>query len=162
MFIPNSIGWNYNPDLITFPLEKYEKGRPNRRSMREMALPRKVREEILKKEWGIPQTELAAAVRSTIKVKNQRRATVNNLGKADKAEEMMESAGRKMKLFAKNTDKKTEQLMAAAKNANANAAVRKSLGETDSEETPEETPEPVVSKMSKITISEDDGEVCAA
>lgn len=48
-------------------------------------------------EWKVSQGQIAAAIRINIKAKNQRRRTVNNLGKMTKIEEIMESAQRKMK-----------------------------------------------------------------
>lgn len=62
-----------------------------------MVLPRKIRQDMLRREWDVPQNRIAEAVRRNVKVKNQRKATVNNLNKATKAEELMESAGRKFK-----------------------------------------------------------------
>jgi hypothetical protein len=52
---------------------------------------------MLKREWEVSQREIADSVRRNVKTKNQRKATVNNLGKATKMEEFMESAGRKVK-----------------------------------------------------------------
>jgi hypothetical protein len=63
----------------------------------DLLLSREEREYLLLDEWEVPRTEVTAAVRSTIKVKNQRRTTVTNLSKATKLEEVMESAGRKWK-----------------------------------------------------------------
>ena len=80
-------------------LEDYETTRPPRRSHFEMVLPRKVRQDMLKREWDVTQREIAESVRRNIKVKNQRKSTVNNLGKATKMEEFMESAGRKVRRF---------------------------------------------------------------
>jgi predicted ribosome quality control (RQC) complex YloA/Tae2 family protein len=68
---------------------------------------------MLKKEWDVSQGQIAAAVRSNIKIKNQRRSTVNNLGKASKMEEMMENAGKKVLrglMFKKGTSKELEDL----------------------------------------------------
>jgi len=62
-----------------------------------MVLPKKVRQDMLRKEWGVPQTKIAESVRRNVQCKNQRKATVNNLGKATKIEEMLESASRKVK-----------------------------------------------------------------
>ena len=61
-----------------------------------MVLPRTVRFKMLRQEWGISQSQIAAAVRANVKIKNQRRATFNNLDKATKMEEMMENAGKKV------------------------------------------------------------------
>jgi hypothetical protein len=54
---------------------------------------------MLKREWGVSQKQIADLVRPNVKIKNQRKATVNDLGKATKMEEFMESAGRKVKRF---------------------------------------------------------------
>lgn len=54
---------------------------------------------MLKKEWGCSQRQIADSVRNNVKTKNQRIATVNNLGKATKIEEAMESASRKLRRF---------------------------------------------------------------
>ena len=54
---------------------------------------------MLKRDWDVRQKDIADAVRRNVKTKNQRKATVNNLNKASKMEEAMESAGRKLKRF---------------------------------------------------------------
>jgi hypothetical protein len=64
-----------------------------------MVLPRKVRQEMLKRDWDVSQRQIAESVRNNIKTKNQRKSTVNNLGKATKMEEFMESVARKVRRF---------------------------------------------------------------
>ena len=81
-------------------MEDYEENRPPRRSHFEMVLPRKVRHDMLRKEWDVRQKDIADAVRTNVRVKNQRKATVNNLGKAPKMEQAMESLSRKLKRLA--------------------------------------------------------------
>ena len=79
----------------------------------EMVLPRKLRSEMLKKDWAITQRQIAEAVRRNVKIKNQRRTTVNNLGKASKMEQVMESLNRKVKrtlLFQKSVSKQVKEL----------------------------------------------------
>lgn len=78
-------------------IEEYEETRPARRCQMEMALPRRVRHDMLRMEWDVTQREIAGAVRRNVKVKTQRRTTVNNLGKATQVEEVLESLGRKVK-----------------------------------------------------------------
>jgi hypothetical protein len=78
-------------------VDKYEEIRPVRRKQLEMVLPRDLRDEMLRKEWDVTQREIVEAIRENVKVKSQRRTTVNNLGKAAKVEEIMESLGRKVK-----------------------------------------------------------------
>ena len=78
-----------------------------------MVLPRTVRFKMLRQEWGVSQSQIAAAVRNNVRIKNQRRATFNNLDRATKMEEMMESAGRKMLRglgLKKSTSKQVEEL----------------------------------------------------
>ena len=94
-----SISWEYNL-AGEFGLEEYENSRPPRRSHFEMVLPRKVRFDMLRKEWEVRQKDIAEAVRTNVRVKNQRKATVNNLNKAPKMEEALESLSRKLKRLA--------------------------------------------------------------
>lgn len=84
-----------------------------------MILPRDVRQGMLRKEWGVSQSQIASAVRNNIKVKNQRRTTVNNLSKSSRMEEAFENATRKvMKGFLmKNTSKELDKLQKDAKMA---------------------------------------------
>jgi hypothetical protein len=91
-----SISWEYNV-VGEIGLEDYENSRPARRSHFEMVLPRKVRQDMLRREWDVQQRDIAESVRRNVKIKNQRKATVNNLNKATKMEEAMESASRKLK-----------------------------------------------------------------
>lgn len=108
---PCRIAWEYNPDTKVISLDQYEETRPERRTHFEMVLPRDVRQQMLKKEWDVSQSQIAAAVRNNIRVKGQRRATVNNLGKATKMEERLEKTGKFVKgLFGKNDKKELEKL----------------------------------------------------
>lgn len=108
-------------------LEDYEKSRPPRRSHFEMVLPRKVRHDMLRREWDVQQREIAEAVRRNVKTKNQRKSTVNNLDKATKMEETLESASRKFKrilTFQKPVSSQVKELEAKADHA---LRVRRSL-----------------------------------
>lgn len=108
-----SISWEYNPDTQIISVDQYEESRPQRRTYFEMILPRSVRQQMLRKDWDVTQAQIAAAVRQNIKVKNQRRATVNNLGKTTKMEEMMERASKgimKGLLLKNSTKKEVEKL----------------------------------------------------
>jgi hypothetical protein len=78
-------------------VDGYETLRPPRKSQFEMVMPREERQEVLMGEWKVSQGQIATAIRHNIKAKNQRRRTVNNLGKMTKMEEMQESAFRKFK-----------------------------------------------------------------
>jgi hypothetical protein len=121
LFFPSfRISWEYNK-VGALPVEDYEKTRPPRRSHFEMVLPRKLRQDMLKREWDVPQRQIADAVRNNVKIKNQRKATVNNLGKATKMEEALESAQRKLKriiTFKKPVSRQVADLEAKMNEAN--------------------------------------------
>lgn len=84
-----------------------------------MILPRDVRQGMLRKEWGVTQSQIASAVRANIKIKNQRRTTVNNLSKSTRVEEAFENATRKVMkgLLLKNTNKELDKLEKQAREA---------------------------------------------
>ena len=84
-----------------------------------MILPREVRQAMLRKEWDVSQSAIAAAVRANIKIKNQRRTTVNNLSKSSRVEEALENASRKVMkgLLLKNTTKELDKLEKQAREA---------------------------------------------
>mmetsp|Transcript_22067 Transcript_22067/g.61329 ORF Transcript_22067/g.61329 Transcript_22067/m.61329 type:complete len:514 (-) Transcript_22067:226-1767(-) len=92
---PVGLGWGYTKEK-QIELDVYESNRRPRRSNVELVLTRQEREEILV-EWGASFNEIVEAIRSNIRTKNQRRHTVNTLGRYDRWEEMMESAGRRLK-----------------------------------------------------------------
>ena len=79
-------------------LEDYENTRPPRRSHFEMVLPRKVRQDMLRREWDVTQRQIAESVRRNIKIKNQRKSTFQNLG-VQGVEEAVEEAARLLKSF---------------------------------------------------------------
>lgn len=61
-------------------------------------MPRSVREEMLRKEWGAKQSDMAQAVRENLRIKNSRRRTVNNLDTPmTKVEEKMEGVKKSLK-----------------------------------------------------------------
>jgi len=95
---PVSISWEYNI-IRDINLDEYEKSRPPRRVQNEMILPRDMREDLLRCEWNASRKEITDSVRRNVKVKNQRRTTINNLDKSTKFEVVMESACRKLKRF---------------------------------------------------------------
>ena len=94
-------------------MDAYENSRPQRhRSVRIAILTREEREQILM-SWGVSFNEIIDSIRANIKVKNQRRQTVTNLGKVERIEEAFESATRKLKralLLRKRTGDKVKQL----------------------------------------------------
>jgi len=97
---PVSISWEYIV-MADINLDEYEKTRPPRRIQNEMILPKFMREDLLRIECNASRREIIESVRRNVKVKNQRRTTINNLGKATKLEEAMESVSRKLKRFVK-------------------------------------------------------------
>jgi hypothetical protein len=103
---PISIGWKVQ-SLKTYPTpdaHNESRGRPAYTSM-QMVLNRDQRHELLM-ELGYSQPDIAQAVRSTIKTKNRRRTTVNNLGVADMEEKIQSvSDGLKRMIFLKKRDR---------------------------------------------------------
>ena len=74
-------------------------------------MTRAEREEILL-NWGIAFEDIIDSIRANIRVKNQRRQTVTNLGKVERLEEAFESATRKIKralLLRRRTGEKVKQ-----------------------------------------------------
>jgi len=109
---PLTIGWKFWQRART-SVDWYEKARPARKSQFELVMPREARQEMLIVEWRISQAQIATAVRSNIRTKNQRRRTVNNLGRLNKLEEGLESLMRKlMRLvtFQKRPSKQVEEM----------------------------------------------------
>ena len=87
----------------------------------EMVIPRTIRQDMLRLEWGVSHKQMADAVRENVKVKNQRRTTVNNLGKASAMEQAMEKLGRKVKrtlTLQKPISKQVKELSAMHDEAN--------------------------------------------
>jgi len=91
-----SIGWQYEPDPITVQVDEFEYYRAgDRLDGTALVLSRCEREEMLE-ELGYTRSAIADAVRTNVKVKNNRRQTVHNLPVA-RLEEAAESAKRKLK-----------------------------------------------------------------
>ena len=91
-----SISWEYII-IGDIDLDDYENTRPPRRIQSEMILPRDLREDILRFECYASRKDISESVRQNMKIKNQRRTTINNLGKAEKFEEAIESLFRKLR-----------------------------------------------------------------
>jgi len=66
-------------------LEDFEAARPPRREQMDLVLSRGERHRLLV-EWGASGQDVIEAIRMIIRVKNQRRQTVNNLGSYDRIE----------------------------------------------------------------------------
>ena len=66
-------------------IEEYERLRYHeRRTNYEMVIPRAIRYSMLRKEWNVTQNQIANSIRNVIRIKNQRRATINKLGAGEK------------------------------------------------------------------------------
>lgn len=117
---------------MVLSVNDYEAKRPPRRSHAQMVVPRDERTRMLVKEWNVPQLQVAAAVRRNIKIKSNRRQTVNNLGKVTKMEEAMESARRKITrtlTFQKSTSVQVETM--TRKHLEAEAMRAKLYGDSE-------------------------------
>lgn len=77
-------------------LDSFERARPPRRSQMDLVLTRGERHRLLV-EWGASGQDVIEAIRMIIRVKNQRRQTVNNLGSYDRIEEVFENLARRMR-----------------------------------------------------------------
>lgn len=89
-----SLGWEYS-EIMTPSLDDYENARGKRRSKIEMAMPRHIREQILKMECECSRADIAGCIREINHIKFQRRKTVHNLN-SSKAEERLENFQRKL------------------------------------------------------------------
>jgi hypothetical protein len=92
-----SLDWEYYPDAPIYALNDFEATQSKyRRTEKEMALPRPIREDLLRLEWNVTPASMAKAVREVIKVKNQRRQTIHHQQsgwhKLDQTMERSESA----------------------------------------------------------------------
>ena len=92
------LGWNYDEDEDQhYTIQNFEDSREltRRCSMKELQLPRSYREELVR-SLGYTQREIASSTRQIIRVKNQRKQTIQNLH-ASSMEEFIEKATRKVK-----------------------------------------------------------------
>jgi len=81
-----------------------------------LILSREEREALLL-NWGASFHDIVESVRSNLKIKNQRRQTVTNLGKIERIEEAFESATRKLKsalMLRRSTGNKLKRLQEQA------------------------------------------------
>lgn len=91
----NRIGWSYG-QTRKIDVDTYEKSRPNRKISSRLILSREEREALLL-NWGASFHDIVESIRGNLRIKNQRRQTVTNLGKIERIEEAFESATRKLK-----------------------------------------------------------------
>jgi hypothetical protein len=110
-----SIGWKYGKTAI-IDVNSYESARQYRKNSIRLILSREEREALLL-NWGASFHDIVESVRGNIKVKNQRRQTVTNLGKVERIEEAFESATRKLKralMLRRSTGNKAKRLQEQA------------------------------------------------
>ena len=109
------IGWEYR-EAREIDIDTFESTRTSRKSTSRLILSREEREALLL-NWGASFHDIIEAVRGNLKIKNQRRQTVTNLGKIEKIEEAFESATRKLKsalMLRRSTGNKVRQLQEQA------------------------------------------------
>lgn len=92
---PIGIGWAHTETKI-MTIDYYQSHKVVRRSQMQMVLSRTERQRLLL-NWGASGPEVVDSIRANIRVKNQRRRTVNNLGTYDKIEEKLQNVSRKLK-----------------------------------------------------------------
>mmetsp|Transcript_30747 Transcript_30747/g.45493 ORF Transcript_30747/g.45493 Transcript_30747/m.45493 type:complete len:420 (-) Transcript_30747:2390-3649(-) len=105
------IGWNFVQDdvISLYRYEHYIRNNHNNNARRpsfSLVLNRQAREDLLMNELGYTPRELANAVRSNKRVRNQRRQTVQNL-KVQRLEEAVETVkGQCLKIFSRSSKNK--------------------------------------------------------
>jgi hypothetical protein len=112
---PIGIGWKHGRTHIV-DVNSYERIRQIRKKPSRLILSREEREALLL-NWGASFHDIVEAVRGNLKVKNQRRQTVVNIGKIERIEEAFESATRKLKralLLRRSTGDKVKRLQEQA------------------------------------------------
>eukprot|EP00815_Leptocylindrus_aporus_P001074 CAMPEP_0116052590 /NCGR_PEP_ID=MMETSP0322-20121206/1663_1 /TAXON_ID=163516 /ORGANISM="Leptocylindrus danicus var. apora, Strain B651" /LENGTH=551 /DNA_ID=CAMNT_0003535553 /DNA_START=398 /DNA_END=2053 /DNA_ORIENTATION=- len=136
-----ALGWKILKEESYHHVDRFERVRRNARykTAPDMVLGRHEREKMLL-ENGFSTGDIAAAVRKIVRIKNQRRQTVNNLPVA-RFEEIVEVAGRKVKRLFSHKSKSNEVTSlfptspsTASINVERNAGVDKSMSYSGSEE----------------------------
>ena len=84
-----SLGWQYTPER-ELDVECYESRRPTRRTKQELAIPVKIREDMLVQEWGCTMPELRRQSSATDLIKEQRRETAAQNKQSQYMEEVLE------------------------------------------------------------------------
>jgi hypothetical protein len=123
-----------------------------------MVLTRDEREKLLL-HWGYSFDDIVSAIRTNIKIKNQRRQTVTNLGKVERLEEAFESATRKLKrvvLLRRSTADEVKEMqeqaeLAASALASLKLAEDRVLGEIASGSVPTEH-EPDEDQLANLNV----------
>lgn len=101
--VPIGIGWNYQ-HAVSVDVDLFEDAVTRRFPCR--ILSRREREEMVRK-WGATSKEIASAIRNALKVKNQRRQTLNSIEKKyDRWEEAFESTSKTLKKVLRSDNKR--------------------------------------------------------
>jgi len=112
---PVGIGWKYGETRV-IDFDTFETSRSYKKSTSRLILSREEREALLL-NWGASFHDIIESVRGNLKIKNQRRQTVTNLGKIERIEEAFESATRKLKsalMLRRSTGNKVKRLQEQA------------------------------------------------
>lgn len=115
-----------------------------------MVIPRRLREDMLRYEWNASRKDITESIRRNVRVKNQRRTTINNLGKATKFEEVMESVSRKLKRFVRGQKAVHKQVRAMEEKIDATNRRRSKLIYLErnmSQDVEESAPSPIPSPV---------------
>mmetsp|Transcript_11319 Transcript_11319/g.17510 ORF Transcript_11319/g.17510 Transcript_11319/m.17510 type:complete len:302 (+) Transcript_11319:195-1100(+) len=109
------IGWVYN-DAGSVEIEDYEKKKCYRRDATQLRIPSRVRESILREEWGVSRQDLQKATKEINITKNQRRKTQATM-ELENTAVAVESAVRKFKRLAGLKPRKSKEDQQLWKNA---------------------------------------------
>ncbi len=115
LFLRRRIGWEYT-EAREIDIDSFESTRTYRKPTSRLILSREEREALLL-NWGASFHDIIESVRANLKIKNQRRQTVTNLGKIERIEEAFESATRKLKsalMLRRSTGNKVKRLQEQA------------------------------------------------
>lgn len=119
-------------------IDEYQEINGTPREVFDLVILREERQAMLIEDWGISRIDIANAVRTTFKIKNQRRRSVNNLDNFQKLDMFFESAQRKLKrtlLFQKRTSSQLQDMMEQAAQA---SAFMKKIAEANVDGVPED------------------------
>jgi hypothetical protein len=73
-----SLDWLYHPNVETYTVNDYERlSAPMRRTDRDLIIPRLEREDRLLYEWNVSAKDVAQAVATVVRIKNQRHSTAH-------------------------------------------------------------------------------------
>jgi hypothetical protein len=92
---PVGLSWEYSPEDIELPLEKYELHRDRcRRNKKEMLIPEEVRYDLLRYEFDVPTAEIANVTRNNMVLQRQRIKSSSQWQRREKVEAFLKSAKR--------------------------------------------------------------------